>query len=36
MEKWYTCHFDEQHARSEIAGRDDSDRIKKGKEGFSP
>lgn len=36
MEKWYTCHFDEKHAVSTIAGRDDSDRVARGKTDFNP
>lgn len=36
MKKWYTCDFDEKHARANIAGRDDSHRVEKGKKGFNP
>lgn len=36
MEKWYTCHFDDKRAVSTIAGRDDSDRVERGKKDFNP
>lgn len=36
MKKWYTCDFDEKQAVSNIAGRDDSDRVNRGKTDFNP
>merc|ERR1712225_76494 len=36
MKKWYECHFDEELAVSNIAGRDDSDRVENGRKDFNP
>jgi len=36
IDKWYECHFNEEQARTTIAGRDDSARYEKGKTGFKP
>lgn len=36
MKKWYTVDFDREQAVTDVGGRDDSARTKKGEEEFSP